>query len=433
MHLFSTAMSSGSRLAGGMRIGRLVGGVLSLQMLAQVLMFLSGLLLLRWLSVEQYAQYTVAFGFLATLSALVDMGVPVAVMPLIGDRAGDRKVFGGYLRAALHLRTRVVAVVLPISAIAFLWLTADHDWGVQVQAGLFAAVALGLLARAIVDIFSLPLLMNEAYRSYYSPQISTAIVRIASQGLLQLTRALTSVTASLVNAVTVLANGVLYRRAAAGRIELPERADPERIREIRRMVAPLLPGLIFYAFQSQITILLVAIFGRADSIAQVGALTRLGALFVILGGINQVLVAPRFPQIPRELLVRRILQVTCAAAALGAVLTAIAFLVPEPLLFLLGPQYDGLRLEVGWYVAGASLAFFGATLYAMNLGRRFIWWWSTALSLSLILATQIAAATVLDLGDTLDLQYFAVLTGAAASLAQIPPLVRGLRRGPRAV
>ena len=404
-----------------------------MQVLAQVLMFLSGLLLLRWLSVEEYAQYTVAFGFVATLSALVDMGVPVAVMPLIGDRAGDRGVFGGYLRAALHLRTRVVAVVLPLSAVVFFALTADRGWGVKVQVGLFAAVALGLLARAIVDIFSLPLLMNEAYRSYYSPQISTAIARVGTQGLLQLTRALTSVTASLVNAATVLANGVLYRRAAAGRIELPARADPERTREIRRMVAPLLPGLIFYAFQSQITILLVSVFGETDAIAQVGALGRLGALFVILGSVTQVLVAPRFPQIPREQLVPRILQVTGAAATLGAVLTAIAFLVPQPLLFLLGPQYDGLRLEVGWYVAGASLAFFGATLYAMNLGRRFIWWWSTALSLGLILATQVAAASALDLGDTLDLQYFAVLTGAAASVAQVPPLLRGLRHGPRPI
>ena len=78
------------------------------------------------------------------------------------------------MRAALHLRTRVVAVVLPISAIVFFLLTAGHGWSLAVQVGLFAAVALGLVARAMADIFSLPLLMNQAYRSYYSPQISTA-------------------------------------------------------------------------------------------------------------------------------------------------------------------------------------------------------------------------------------------------------------------
>jgi hypothetical protein len=244
---------------------------------------------------------------------------------------------------------------------------------------------------------------------------------------------LTSVSASLVNGLAALANGILYRRSASERSDLPARVDPARTREIRRMVAPALPGLVFYAFQGQITILLVAVFGRVEAIAQVGALSRIGALFIVLGGLNQVLIAPRFPQIPRVRLARRSAQAVAAAAALGAVITAIAFVAPEPLLFLLGPEYKGLALEVGWYVLGASLSFLAGVLYAMNLARRFIWWWSTAVGLGLIVVTQLAAAATLDLGSPLELQYFAALTGLAACAAQVLPLLRGLRRGPRIV
>lgn len=425
--------SPDSPFAGGLRVARLVGRLLAAQTLATLLTLLSGFLLLRWLSVEDYAQYTIAFGFIATLSGLVDLGVAGAVMPLVGDRAADRAVVGGYLRAALHLRSRVAAVVLPLSAVVFFVLTAGHGWGVGVQIGLFATVALGLLARALIDIFSLPLLMNGDYRRFYSAQVSTSILRVAAHGLLQLTRGLTSVSASVVNGLVALANGLLYRRSASERSELPATVDRERAREIRRMVAPALPGLVFYAFQGQITILLVAVFGRVEAIAQVGALSRVGALFVVLGGLIQVLIAPRFPQIPRLRLARRSAQAVGAAAALGAVITIVAFIVPEPLLFLLGPEYDGLRLELGWYVLGASLAFLAGVLYAMNLARRFIWWWSTALGLGLILVTQLAAATTLDLGSPLELQYFAALTGLAACVAQTFPLLHGLRRGPRIV
>jgi O-antigen/teichoic acid export membrane protein len=416
-----------------MRVARLVGGLLSAQTVAQLLMLVSGFLLLRWLSVESYAQYTIAFGFIATIGALIDLGFAGAVMPLVGDRARDAAVFGGYLRAALHLRTRLAAVVLPLGAVAFFVLTVDRGWGLSVQVGLFATVALALLARAMVDIFSLPLLMNEDYRSYYGPQVSTALLRLATHGLLQVSRALTSVSASLVNALASLVNGALYRRSAGVRSELPATVDAERVGEIRRLVAPALPGLIFFAFQGQITILLAAIFGRTQSLAEVGALSRLGAVFVILGAVNQVLIAPRFPQVPRERLVRRSAQVVAAAIAVGALMTTVAFVVPQPLLYLLGPAYDGLRLEVGWYVVGASLAFLAGAMYAMNLARRFIWWWSTAVGLTLIVGAQVAAAALFDLGSTLELQYFAAVTGAAACVAQLAPLLRGLRCGPRRV
>ena len=84
----------GSPFAGGLRVARLVGGLLSAQTLAQVLTLLSGFLLLRWLSVEEDAQYTITFGFIATLSGLVDLGIAAAVMPLVGDRARDARVVG---------------------------------------------------------------------------------------------------------------------------------------------------------------------------------------------------------------------------------------------------------------------------------------------------------------------------------------------------
>ena len=196
-----------SRLARAARIARLVGGVLSAQALAQLLMLVSGFLLLRWLSVEQYAQYTIAFAFVATLTTLIDLGFAGAIMPLVANRARDARLFGAYVRAALRLRTSLAAVVLPPSAVVFFLLTSQRGWGVGVQAGLFATVALGLLARTLVDIYSLPLLMNDAYRRFYAPQMSTAILRVASHALLQVTRQLTSVSASLVNSLAALANG----------------------------------------------------------------------------------------------------------------------------------------------------------------------------------------------------------------------------------
>jgi len=52
------------------------------------------ILLLRWLSVEAYAQYSVAFGFQNTLGVLVDLGISGSIVALVGDRGSDKEIVG---------------------------------------------------------------------------------------------------------------------------------------------------------------------------------------------------------------------------------------------------------------------------------------------------------------------------------------------------
>lgn len=418
------------RLAGSARIARLLAKLLSAGAAAQFLGVLTGLALLRWLPVEDYAQYTVAYGFSATLTALVDVGLAGAIMPLVGERAPDRSVLAAYVRAALHLRGRLAAAAVPISAVAFFAITASRDWGIGVQLGLFATVVVTLLARAMVDIYELPLLMQGRYRDYYAAQIGVAGSRLTVSAGLYGFRGLTGVTASLVSAGAALVQGLAYRRVARACVDVPEHVDREKTREILRFVAPALPGVVFFALQGQITIFLIAVFGEVRSIAEVGALSRLTALFVVVAGMSQVLVAPRFPQLARERLFFETSRVLVAAFGFGAVLTTMAFVFPEPFLLLLGPSYDGLRSEVAWFILAASVNALSAVAYAINFSRRFVWYWTTWVGLGLIVSSQIAGAFLFDLSSTLGLQYFAALAALGACLGQAVTFVHGVRTGP---
>lgn len=413
------------------RIARLLTKLLGAGAIAQVLNLVTGLALLRWLTVEEYAQYTVAFGFSATLAALVDLGFAGAIMPLVGDRASDRVAFGAYIRAALHLRARIAVVLLPISAVIFFVVTGPRDWGIGVEIGLFATIALTLLAKAMADIYSLPLLMHSRYREYYAFQVGTSGLRLAASAGLYGFRGLTGVTASAVSAVAALLNGLAYKRLARNYVDVPDARDPEKTRAIRRLMAPLLPGLIFTAFQGQITVLLITVFGDVRAIAEVGALSRLAALFAVLAGLNQVLIAPRFPQVPRDRLRLEIMRVLGGVGALSLMLTVLAFVFPAPLLFLLGSSYDHLSAEVAWFMLGASLGYLAGTIYFINVSRRFVWHWTTWLGLGLVIFSQVASAIFFDLGSVLGLQYFAALTGVAGCIAQAVTMLYGLRVGSR--
>jgi O-antigen/teichoic acid export membrane protein len=106
----------------------------------QVLNLVSGFLLLRWLSVEAYAQYSVAFGFQNTLGILVDLGISGSIVALVGDRGSDKEIVGTYIQSAKHFRNRFFAVIIPLAAIAFPLVTSKHNWDLTTQLLLFISV-----------------------------------------------------------------------------------------------------------------------------------------------------------------------------------------------------------------------------------------------------------------------------------------------------
>ena len=426
-----SVVANGGHFSRARRVVRLLAAVVAAQSAAQVLGLLTGFLLLRWLDVKQYAEYTIAFGFSSTLTTLVDLGFSDSVMPLVGNRARDPHVFGAYMKAALALRRRVVFVVLPSSALAFFALADGRGWSLGVKAALFASVALTLLFRALVDFYAMPLLMLGKYSAFYGTQIWTSGVRLVFSAVLEISRTLTGWSASAVNALVMALTGVLYKRRASQYVALPSEVDPRRVREITHLVKPALPGLLFVAFQGQITIFLVAIFGHTAGIAQIGALSRFAQLFAVVGSLNQVLVGPRFAQLSREHLLGQSIRVVAAAMAFAVLVSSFAFAFPQPLLLLLGHSYAGLKRETGWCVLGAGVGLMTGVVYAINVSRRFVWWRTTIAGLATIVITEIACAAAFDLGSVLQLQYFAAVTAAAGLAVQGVTFCYGMRNGPR--
>jgi hypothetical protein len=72
-----------------------------------------------------------------------------------------------------------------------------------------------------------------------------------------------------------LVTGWLYRSAARPFFSMPAQRDPAVEREMRKYLAPLVAGMVFYALHGQIQVLLISLFGSSKSLAEVTALGRL--------------------------------------------------------------------------------------------------------------------------------------------------------------
>jgi len=409
------------------RWARLLSQFLSGQVVIQLLNFATGFLLLRWLSVTSYAQFSVAFAFQSTLGMLIDVGFSGSIVALVGDRGSDGSIVGHYIRSAKHFRNRMFVVMICLSAVAFPLVTRSQHWPLSTQVLLFGAVACSLFFQGW-GMYAAPLLINGRIKEFYRAQIVAAAGRLFCCFLLYDMALLSAWTAAWVAAIALATTGFLYQRNANRFIVEPNRSDPLFNKEMLGYLAPLIPGVLFTAFQGQISIALITMFGHTNSIAEVAALGRLGQLFFIFAAFNSVIVEPYIARVAYENLVKRYLLIAGSASALALFISAFAFSFPQPLLWLLGPKYAHLQNEVGFIVSGACASYVAGVLWVMNSARKWLFWWYTNMYIACVLLTQVICVPIMRLTTTHSVILLSLITATVVLCTHIVGGLYGLTR-----
>lgn len=418
------------RIQMGPRAGRwlkLLATFFTAQTLIQGINLTVGFLLLRWMSFEAYAQYSVANAFQSMLNIFVDLGFSGSIVTLVGSRIDKPEVIGTYIHCARVFRGRMFFVVGLVSAVVFPFVVSNQPWPPLTKFLLWAAVMCGLFFTAW-NIYAAPLLMHRRLGPFYQAQIVPASLRLAGFGLLHGLGALTGWIASWLNAASTLVGGWQYRRASKGTFIQPEKVDREALREMRRFLAPLWPGMIFYVFQAQITVALISIFGGTQNIAEVAALGRLGQLFMLLSALNTVLIEPFVARRTKGGELRAVALVAALALLTAGAITAVGYLLPGPFLWLLGPNYRQLSSEIGLMIASASLSWFSGTLFVVCTARRWVDWAASVYQIAGVILAQVATVLLLPPRTTHAAVVFGFVTASAATIMFATTIARGLLR-----
>jgi len=423
--------TQGALLSRGRRAAGLVGSFFVGQGALQGIQILTGLLLIRWMSVESWAQFGLASGFQLTMNTLMDLGISSTIIPLIADRRDDCNLVGRYVRSTKHLRDRTFLILAPFASIAFCAITYRHHWGWHVILLLLASVLMTLYSSGHMSCYSAPLFLFGRLRAYYIPQTLTGVVRLASYVACRLAGVLNAWVAALLSAVNVTINGALLERKSRNYLKWPEHEDPSTDREVLQYILPAIPAIIFAAFQAQISLFLITIFGNTVSIAQVAALGKLGQLFSVLMTFNVIVVEPYVARLSRERLLPTYLGFVALAVLCCLPVTFVAFATPQLFLWLLGPKYEGLQRAVGWVVFAACINYLAGLMWIMNRARKWIFWSGTILEIVLVLAVQIAFIVLVGVRSTQQ----AVLFTFASSFCYVAThgyvAIYGFLKGPR--
>jgi hypothetical protein len=374
--------------------------------------------------------FGVAFAFQSTLSQLVDLGFSTSIVALAGERAHDPKWLGRYLAAARFHRNRMMLMILLGAVVAFPLMTANQQWGISVKTLLLTGLIAGIVSQGWI-MYGVPLLVHRLIGWYYMPQIFAAIIRLALCGALYVTGVLSGWVVTWIGALALALVGLSYRRLSRGHVTLEAIKDVEANKQMLVYLKPLIPGVIFTAFQGQISIAIITLFGATRNIAEVSALGRIGQLFLVLTAFNAVFIDPYFSRINNKMMLRRYIQILSAAIFIAASLTIISFIFPKPLLWVLGAKYSGLREDVGWVVCASSLGYIGGVMWTMHASRRWVYGWASAAYIAVILTIQILFISCVDLSTTRNVILLGVVTSAGVLLVHLMTALIGFKSANR--
>lgn len=348
-----------------------LAGTIAIQAGTQLLVFASGLIVVRSLSIEQYAYYTLANAALGVAGALSDSGTGNALVAQCGRVWQQPGRLGAVMATGLAIRRTISLACLALLGPVVLWLALRQGSSTSQALLLCAAVVPAFFAASSTPLLEIPLRLHQRLKSLQFLQLTASMARLAFVALASRIYPV----AWLVILSPLVPAWLQNRRLRARSSELAHfdaGQDEEARKKIIAQALRALPGTLYFVFAGQFTVLLISLFGTVESVAQVGALGRIATIVTFLMMVFGMIAVPRYARIP-EMEARRLLRVYLlliggVAAACG---TAVLFtwIAPGVVLFILGAKYSSLTTEVVLAVASGAMSVLSSAANTMAAVR----------------------------------------------------------------
>lgn len=382
------------------------------QVVIQVIGLISGIMVIRLLQPHEYALYTLANTMLGTMIVLADGGIATAVMSQGGKVWMENEKLGAVIVTGLRLRKIFAAISLPVSLGVLLYLLRHHG----------ASWVLSVLI--IISIIPTFYMMLNAGILEISPKLRQDVIqlqkikvvsnfgRLAFLGITIFTYPF-AVTALLAASLPQIWANYRTKKISSNYADLNQNIDAQVQKKILKMVWRLLPEAVYYCLSGQIAIWLISVFGSTESVAQVGALSRLSIILGFFSILFANLIAPRFARLPnkRKVLLSRYLQIQAGLIILCIAITCIVWVFSSEILWVLGTHYTGLNKELVLMTVSSCLnLLYGA---AFLLGTYRSWVINPVVFISVSITTTIGAILLM---DTSSLQNIIILNIIVTSI-----------------
>jgi hypothetical protein len=394
---------------------------------------LYGLLAVRLLTKADYAMFAVLFAYQGSIVVLMDIGISGSLVPLVGERTNDLQLIADYVASLRQMAHKLYGVMAVATCFVFPYLVRKQGWSAVAVAAMVGTLLISSWFARVSAAYGSVLILRRDRAQYYRAQMGASVGTLLLLLLFWALHLLNSATAIAINVTGILFCAASYYRRAQVLLGTEGVGSTAKQKAIVHLALPNLPNVIFYAVQGQISLMLITVFGRTNAVAGVGALGRLGQIFVIFSQMNPLLVEPFFAKLAASKLKPAYLTVASLVAAACCALSALAWFEPGIFLWLLGPKYSEYRYEVFLAVASGAIRYFSSVLWVINSARKFIYYWNNMATIILTILVQAVFLWKTDMGSVRSVLLFNVVSAVASLGVNILCVFYGFWKGPRKV
>ena len=364
--------------------GKLISVTGSAQVIVQAVGFLCGILIIRLLTVQEYAFYTLANTMLGAMTILSDGGISTGVMAQGGKVWQDKENLGKVLSTGLQMRKKFGVVSLIVSLPVLLYLLMHNGASLLISLLIISAIIPAFFAALSDSLLEIPLKLNQSILPLQKNQIAVSLGRLllVSGTIFIFPFAYLSI---LAGGLARIYGNFQLKKVTNLFADSSQSEDPAIKIEISKIVKRSLPGLVYYCFSGQISTWIISIFGNAASLAQIGALGRISAILNLLLVVFTTLIVPRFARIQNqpEKLLQHYSKIVSFFIVISLCIIACTYFFSDQILWILGKNYQGLHTELVLLIIGTTITMVMSSALSLYLSRGWILHYYISISASL--------------------------------------------------
>jgi O-antigen/teichoic acid export membrane protein len=352
---------------------KLVSFTSAAQLIVQALGLVSGILIIRMLTPAEYALYTLANTMVATMTLLADGGISAGVMAQGAKHWDNPTKLGTVFSTGFNLRKKFAVGSLLVALPILLYLLNYHG------ASWFMAFIITLaLVPAFITNLSNQLLviipkLNQDIYPLQKIEVGVNIARLAFLGLFVFVFPFAFIAVLAAGIPQIWGNKKLFKLSSKY-ADLNQKEDQVVKKEIYTFVKRMMPGVIYYCLAGNLTIWIASLVGSTDAIAQLGALGRLAMILTISSVLFNTLITPRFAKMvaSSNQLLKRYGQINIGLICFSVITIVFVWLFSSQILWVLGPDYMNLNLEVVLVIVASCINFVGTASFSLYISRGWV-------------------------------------------------------------
>lgn len=390
--------------------GKLISITGSAQIIIQAVGFASGILIIRYLPTKEYALYTLSNTMLGTMVILSDGGISTGVMAQGGVVWQDKKKLGAVLSTALNLRKRFSLGSLGVSMPILFYLLV-HNGASLVTSFLIVISLIPAFYSSLSDsLLEIPLKLNQVILPLQKNQVYVGIGRLLLSVITIFIFPFTFV-AILVSGIPRILGNISLRKMTNKLVILSPLPDREIKSNILKIVKRSMPSSIYYCLSGQITIWIISLFGNVNSIAEIGAMSRLVMPMTLISGLVGILIVPRYAIIKngQPILFTFFSKIISGIFLLSFFILGIAYLFSTEILWILGKNYRGLEMQFFLVIIAGCINLITGIVYSLNSCRG--WIIKPFLSISISILPIVLGCYFFDISKLTGVLYMNIFSG----------------------